>query len=171
MILQRERAMTLKREWVTPVAAGTFLLSAVTGVLIFFHVDSGLNKAAHEWLSWALLAAVALHGAVNFTALKMHLGSRRGQALVGLFLLVLALSFVPAGKGGEPPFLAPMRALAGAPLATVAEVARTTPEDLRRRLAAAGYAASSDRQSVAELVGPDPRQQTRVLGTIMGPSR
>jgi hypothetical protein len=40
--------MTIQREWVTPIAAGAFLISAVTGVLIFFHVDSGLNKVAHE---------------------------------------------------------------------------------------------------------------------------
>ena len=34
---------------------GAFTLSAVTGVLMFFHLDSGLNKAAHEWLSWAMV--------------------------------------------------------------------------------------------------------------------
>ena len=163
--------MKPKREWATPLAAGTFLLSAVTGVLIFFHVDSGLNKAAHEWLSWALLGAVLLHAATNFTALRTHLGSRRGQALLAFFAVVLALSFLPAGKGGEPPFLGPLRALAAAPLATVAQVARTSPEDLRGRLATAGYAADSDAQSVAELVGPDPRRQTQVLAAIMGKGR
>lgn len=39
--------MAVQREWATPVAAGAFLLSAVTGVLIFFHIDSGLNKFVH----------------------------------------------------------------------------------------------------------------------------
>ena len=51
--------MSIKREWATPITIGAFLLSAVTGVLLFFHLDSGLNKLAHEWLSWVLLAAVA----------------------------------------------------------------------------------------------------------------
>jgi hypothetical protein len=50
--------MAIQRERVTPIAAGAFLLSAITGVLIFFHVDSGLSKLAHEWLSWALLGGV-----------------------------------------------------------------------------------------------------------------
>ena len=51
--------MAIKREWVTPIAAGGFLISAVTGVLMFFHLDTGLNKVAHEWLSWVFLGGVA----------------------------------------------------------------------------------------------------------------
>ena len=31
--------MNIRREWMTPITAGTFMLSAVTGVLIFFHSD------------------------------------------------------------------------------------------------------------------------------------
>ncbi len=163
--------MDVRREWATPVAAGAFLLSAVTGVLIFFHIDSGLNKAAHEWLSWALLAAVVFHGAANFTAVRMHLRNRRAQVLIGAFALVLALSFVPTGKRSEPPFAPPIRALAGAPLSTLAQVARTSPEELRGRLAGAGIAAGSDQQTLAELVGPDLRRQAQVLGMVIGNAR
>lgn len=159
--------MTVQREWVTPVAAGAFLLSAVTGVLIFFHVDSGLNKVAHEWLSWVLLAGVALHLVANFGAFKRHLGGRRGQALMGAFALVLALSFFGPGEADEPPFAAPVRALAQAPLTTLAEVARVSPDEMRARLAQAGVPAGSDAQSLHELVGPDLRRQTRVLGTVL----
>ncbi|EWS63204.1 hypothetical protein Y695_03563 [Hydrogenophaga sp. T4] len=40
-----------QRPWITPLVMGSFALSAVTGVLMFFHLDTGLNKAAHE--CWA----------------------------------------------------------------------------------------------------------------------
>jgi hypothetical protein len=96
--------MAIQRNWVTPLAAGAFLLSAVTGILMFFHFDSGLNKLAHEWLSWVLLGAVALHVTANFDGFKRHLGTRRGQLLVGLFALVLLSSFVGSGEKDEPPF-------------------------------------------------------------------
>ena len=75
--------MAVQREWATPVAAGAFLLSAVTGVLIFFHIDISLNKFVHEWLSWTLLGAVALHLAANFGGIKRHLVTHRGQLLTG----------------------------------------------------------------------------------------
>ena len=50
-----------QRPWITPLVIGTFALMAVTGSLMFFHLDTGLNKTAHEWLGWAMVAAVLLH--------------------------------------------------------------------------------------------------------------
>lgn len=158
--------MSIKREWATPLAAGAFLLSAVTGVLIFFHVDSGLNKVVHEWLSWVLLGAVALHLVANFPAFRRHLGSRRGQVLIGAFVVLLALSFVSVGKKPEPPFVAPLRALSAAPLSTVAQVARVEPQEFRKRLAQAGLQPTSDEQSIADLVGPDSRKQVQAMAKV-----
>lgn len=161
--------MSIQREWVTPLAAGAFLLSAVTGVLIFFHIDTGLNKPAHEWLSWVLLMGVGLHVAANFGGLKRHLATSRGKALIGLFVVVLALSFYsPGGFKDEPPFVAPMRALANAPLTTVAQVANISPDELLQRLRNAGLQPGSAQQKLSDLTGPNPRRQTDVLGKVFG---
>jgi hypothetical protein len=162
--------MNLQRNWVTPVTAGAFLLSAVTGVLIFFHVDSGANKFVHEWLSWVLLGGALLHTTANFAGFKAHLSSRRGQALVGIFVVALALSFIPLGGGkSEPPFMAPVRALGESNMTTLAQVAQVTPVQLCERLAKAGVQASSDQQTLAELVGPDTHKQMNVLGRAFKP--
>ena len=160
--------MKIKREWVTPVAIGAFMLSAVTGMLMFFHVDTGLNKDAHEWLGWILVGGVALHGAVNFGGLKRHFGSGRGKAVIGLFALLLALSFVPfGGEEGDPPTLAPARALSSAPIATLAEVARVTPEQMLARIRIAGLQPASAQQSLGELVGHDRHRQAEVLAKVL----
>ena len=160
-------SVEIKREWATPIAAGAFLVTAVTGVLMFFHVDTGWNKVAHEWLSWLLVAGVALHLTVNLPGLKRYLGMRRGQWLVGGFAVLLALSFVPVGGKDEPPFLIPAKALATAPLSTVAMVAEVSPEELLARLAKAGVAADSDRRSVRDLVGDDVRGQVGLLAKVL----
>ena len=107
--------MTLQRDWITPITMGAFGLLAATGVLMFFHLDSGLNETAHQWLSWVLLGGVALHAAVNWAGVRRHLAGWKGRAALGVFATVLALSFVPLGGKGEPPFLPPVRALADAP--------------------------------------------------------
>ena len=153
----------------TPVAAGAFLLSAVTGVLLFFHVDSGLNKVTHEWLSWFLLAGVALHVIVNFTGLKRHLGTRRGQILIGLFALILGLNFAGPSEKSEPPFMQPVRALSVAPLLT--EVARLSPTELQERLSKAGLQPTTDQQSLGDLTGPDMRKQMQVLGALFAEAK
>lgn len=159
--------MKLQRDWITPITMGAFGLLAVTGVLMFFHLDSGLNETAHQWLSWVLIAGVALHAAVNWGGVKRHLAGWRGRAALGLFALLLALSFVPLGGKGEPPFVPPLRALADAPLPVLAQVARTSPEELRVRLHRAGVVVRSDDDTVHALVGDDVRAQIRVLSQVV----
>ncbi len=159
--------MKLQRDWITPITMGAFGLLATTGVLMFFHIDSGLNEAVHEWLSWVLLGGVALHAAVNWAGVRRHLAGWRGRAAVGVFATVLALSFVPLGGSGEPPFLPPVRALAAAPLTVLAQVAKVTPGQMRERLRAQGLTPASDADTVRSLVGEDTRSQMRVLSKVL----
>lgn len=157
--------LSAQRPWITPVVMGAFLLSAVTGVLMFFHLDSGLNKTAHEWLSWAMVIGAGLHVLLNMPAFKRYLKQTTGRVVIGAFALVLALSFIPAGgsSGSEPGFAPPVRALAQAPISVLAQVAGTSTDDVRAKLQAQGLTVTSDQQSVADLVGPDLRKQ---IGTI-----
>ncbi|WP_341889714.1 DUF4405 domain-containing protein [Variovorax sp. YR752] len=159
--------MKLQRDWITPITMGAFALLAVTGVLMFFHIDSGLNETAHQWLSWVLIGGVALHAAVNWPGVRRHLAGWRGRAALGLFALLLAASFVPLGGSGEPPFVPPLRALADAPLPVLAQVAKTTPEQMRQRLLGAGLKPASDADTVHGLVGDDTRAQIRVLSQVV----
>ena len=145
------------RPWITPVVIGAFFLSAVTGVLMFFHLDSGLNKTAHEWLSWAMVIGVALHVLLNMPAFKRYFTQTPGRVVMGA---------VCAGAGAElhsrrrqraaasePGFAPPVRALAKAPITVLAQVAGTSTEDMKARLQATGLTVTSDQQSVADSGG------------------
>ena len=161
--------MKLNREWVTPIATGAFLLSAVTGILLFFKIQVGASKFVHEWLSWVLVGGALLHVAANINAFKYHLSTRIGQVIIGLFVVALLVSFVPSGNGGgEPPFMPPLRALSQAPLSTLAQLAKISPEQLRERLAQAGVSATTDQQSLSEIAGNDMRKQISLLGAVFG---
>lgn len=156
------------RPWITPIVIGAFLLSATTGALMFFHLDSGLNKTAHEWLSWAMVIGVMLHVLLHMPAFKRYFTQTSGRVIVGLFALVLALSFIPAGGGGsEPGFAPPVRALATAPITVLAQVAGISTDDVKTRLHAAGFTVTSDQQSVADLVGGDLRAQIGTMTKVL----
>lgn len=157
--------LTAQRPWITPLVIGAFGLSAITGVLMFFHLDSGLNNTAHEWLSWAMIIGVGLHVLLHMPAFKRYFTQTAGRVVIGVFALVLALSFIPAGGSGasDPGFAPPVRALAKAPITVLAQVAGTSTDDVKAKLQAQGLSVTSDQQSVADLVGPDLRQQ---IGTI-----
>ncbi len=45
----------------TPLTAGLFLISAISGTALFFHWAPGTFHEMHEWLSLVLLAAFAFH--------------------------------------------------------------------------------------------------------------
>ena len=162
--------MTLNahRPWITPLVIGIFLLMAVTGSLMFFHLDIGLNKTAHEWLGWAMVVGVMLHVLLNMNAFKRHLANTTSRWVLGACTAALALSFIPLGGagGGKPPFVAPVQALARTPLTTVAQVAGIHVTELRARLSAAGVASQNDTQSIQDLVGADMGRQMRTLGQV-----
>ena len=155
------------RPWATPVTIGAFALSGVTGALMFFHLDGGLNKTAHEWLGWALLIGVGAHLAVNWRAFTVHFRRRREVAVISAFLLVLALSFAPLGGDGASPARASMMALIDAPLSAVAQVTGETSDALTARLAGAGRDVSAD-QSIAGIAGPDREAQIALLNIALG---
>jgi len=156
-----------QRPWITPAVIGSFALLSVTGILMFFHLDSGLNKLAHEWLSWIFVGVVVLHILLNSMAFKRYFKTGIGKVVIFGFVALLALSFVRLGGGdSKPPFIAPMQMLAAAPLSAVAQLAKLDVSEVTARLAAKGIAAQNPEQSVKDLVGPDLGAQMRALAAI-----
>jgi len=165
--------MKRMREWATPITVGAFILSAVTGLLMFFHLDSGLNKVAHEWLSWALVLGVAFHLASNFQAFKRHLAFAKARWLMGVFVAVLCLSFVvgdaeDGDRGRQPPFSSAMNALAEAPISALAPLTGSTVEEIIESLVAAGYSVSSPDTRIADLAGGDRGMPFRLIEIVFG---
>ena len=158
------------RPWITPLVIGAFTLSAVTGVLMFFHLDTGLNKLAHEWLSWAMLVAVALHALLNLPAFKRYFGQKTALVVMGVLALLLALSFMPVPGGKKPSaWVVPVQALAQAPLPVLAQVLGQTPEALKAQLQKSGLSVDDDQQSLQDLVGPEVKAQVRLLNRLASP--
>ncbi|WP_430462824.1 DUF4405 domain-containing protein [Thalassolituus sp. LLYu03] len=161
--------MTIKREWATPLTAGAFLLTAATGVLMFFHLDTGLNKEAHEWLSLVFLAGALMHVTVNFKAFKRYFSDNRGRGLIGLFAVLLALSFIPLEEeGGKPPFVLPVQKLAAAPVTTLAQVAGVPADEMMTRLQRAGITLNSADQTLQSVTGDNLKQQMTILNSVLG---
>ncbi|NTW88848.1 MAG: DUF4405 domain-containing protein, partial [Desulfobulbaceae bacterium] len=94
---------TLK-SWATPLIIATFIISAVTGVLIFFHQESGLIKPVHEWLSWALVTGGVLHTVANWKSFTNYFSRKAALAIIstGLIITIAAITVPSQGKGGNP---------------------------------------------------------------------
>jgi len=156
------------RNWATPLTAGAFIILAVTGVLMFFHLDRGLNHDAHEWLGWALLIGASAHVYSNFPAFKMHLTGRLGIVIVGCSLAILGLSFISPNEAENkkgPGWAPPVVAMARMPINDLALVAKMPEAELRARLMMYNSAAKTV-NSIEELAGHNLREQVRALNYL-----
>lgn len=165
------------RRWATPVVMASFAFMASTGVLMFFHWHSPLQKELHEWLGWALVAAVLLHVLSNVAAFKRHFSGQRLAAvlLVAVVGVVAGTSFVrPAeSKGGSVSAVA-VQALAKAPLHTLADVFGLPVAEARQALAGVGLQLPQD-SSTLDAAAEGQRERIgkglRALAAARAPAR
>ncbi|EKF76023.1 hypothetical protein A11A3_00975 [Alcanivorax hongdengensis A-11-3] len=164
--------MKLSREWATPLTMGVFTLMAVTGVLMFFHLNSGLNKLFHEWAGWLMIGGVLLHVLVNKTSFKRHfVAGKTGPVIMLVCVLALAASFfslpgMGPGKHGDNPAMLAFSAVSQAPLTQVAQLAGKPVEQVITELAQAGIIIDDPQASLAQSLGRDFRRQGAALRTV-----
>lgn len=150
---------TIRRDWATPLTIGIFALMAVTGVLMFFHLDNALQKTVHEWAGWAMVAFVALHAAANWLGFKRYFKiGQRGLVMIGAFVALTMASFViqlPKGEEGPSPPAMAINAVTRAPIAQVAPLFGKTAEQARADLADAGLTLADDQATLASAAAGD----------------
>ncbi|HEU4669229.1 MAG TPA: DUF4405 domain-containing protein [Dyella sp.] len=160
----------LMHRYGTPLTAGLFLVSAVSGVALFFHWSSASFHRMHEWLSMLLLAPFALHMVKNWKPLLAY--AKRRTLLVPLALSVVAA--VPfalnAGKGrpANPAFQA-VALMTRASIDDLAPIVGVPAPELLRRLQARGYRADSTRDTPEAIATASAATPNEVLFALVPP--
>ncbi len=162
--------MTISRDWATPITIGAFLLMAVTGILMFFHLDTGLNKEAHEGLGWGLVAGVGAHVVANWQAFMRHFKRPMAKGLMGLFLALLVGSFFVGKEGGGSPAGLAINTLTHASIKQLAGLRGEAPEAMVQRLQAAGFKVSGIDLTLSAITGQDRELTGKALRTALQPT-
>jgi hypothetical protein len=76
--------------YATIVTTATFLVTAVTGVLMFYHLDGRYLRTAHDWIGMAFVIAAVFHVVRNWRAFVKLMKKPRTQVVVLLVALVTA---------------------------------------------------------------------------------
>jgi hypothetical protein len=164
---------TISREWATPLTIGAFSLMSVTGLLMFFHAETGMNKLAHEWVGLVMVAGVAAHAIANWAAFKRYfLSGYLGRGLIALGLVALAGSFfsLPGGKRLPPPAIA-MKAVVSAPLAKVAPLSGRSTEQAIADLATAGVHVATGDMSIEKATSGDRELQGKAIAVLFSKAK
>jgi hypothetical protein len=162
--------MKIQRKWATPVTAGALVLMAITGILMFFDLDSGLNHEAHEWFSWVFLVGVAMHLTANFEGIKGHLSKPLGKLVVAIFVAILGLSFLnlKAEKESEnSPWLSSVELLANLPLNDLQTISHLESDVFYKRLKDQGFDTVIKENSLKTLVDGDIKKEVQTLHALL----
>ena len=156
----------------TPVAAGAFIISAVTGTLIFFDVEIGAVEPVHKWLSWLLLGGIALHMLTHWKAFSGYFSRKPALAVMGIALAVAGGSMLPVfgeeEEGEKRNAKAAVYALEAASLETVAQVVKSRPDELTMRLKTAGISVNNPSATITDIARSNGKESAEVLGAILG---
>jgi len=155
------------REWATPLTGGAFVLSAVTGIMLFFKINLGLVKVAHEWLSWLLVIGAIVHVMANWRSLALYVSKPAGRIILALFFLLLCASMIPFGESRKDhPFSRISNAMIQAPLSAVAQIANHTPEEAIVILKSKGIQVEGKEQTVQDIASKNNQNPVKVLDII-----
>ena len=157
--------MTL-REWATPLTIGSFIISAVTGIVIFFHIRIGLVRPAHEWLSWFLVLGVILHVITNWTSIKRYFSIPISSSIITGFIILSVLVFVPITEKKTRPLHLAGNALLETSLQTVALVGKEDSRHLIERLRKKGVMVNNAEQTIKEIAVQSNKSEKALLGLI-----
>jgi hypothetical protein len=141
---------------------------AVTGVLMLFHLNTGLAKLAHEWIGLLLVVGGIAHVALNWKPFVAYFRKPSAVAIVSVLVLLGAASLFPVSAGGHggPPMMQASAALELAPLEVVAQVANDSPESLIERLEARGIRVRDGRQTLREIAADNGVHGMEILGHV-----
>ena len=155
--------------YATPLITGFFIVSAVSGVALFFRWTPSAFHAMHEWLSMVLLVPFALHLWKNWRGLVGYL--KRKSLVIPLALSVLvavpfAYNGLTASSGGSPAGRT-IGLLTGTPIAVLAPVLKTTPDALVAKLKEKGYANAAPDSTLSALAAGGGTPASQILFSLM----
>ena len=157
------------KTWAGPLAIGSFAVIAGTGILMFFHLNIGLIKLAHEWLGWLLVIGGVAHLLVNWRAGLAYFRKPAGVTIMATVLLLGGLSLLPAGgPPRRPPHMEVPRVLEQCSLNLVAQVAKRSAQSAMDELEVRGIRVRDAEQTISEIASDNGRRAIEVLACAIG---
>ncbi|WP_294345495.1 DUF4405 domain-containing protein [Prosthecochloris sp.] len=154
------------KSWATPLAAGTFIILAVTGILMFFKVDAGYIKPVHEWLSWAMVIGVLFHTIANWKPFIAYFSRKLPLSIIGAGVIITMLSIVvPSSEKGSPKKNM-FRALESAKIEMLADMTGQSSDALIGKLEGKGITNAETSMTIEEIASVNGKKEMEILWTI-----
>lgn len=153
----------------TALTTALFSVIGLSGVALFYRLQTPLIKPMHEWLGLALVVVAGLHVWRNWVALRGYF--RRGALSAPFALALLAGGGFVVASARAPAHPDPakrvLRALGHAPLAQVAPLFHADAEALASRLRDKGFSVASTAQNLAQIGETNGLDEREILAAVL----
>jgi uncharacterized integral membrane protein len=166
------RSPAKTRNWSTPLIIGTFLFIAVSGVLLFFHLEEGLVKEAHEWIGIAFIFGALVHIKINWVQFKRYFSLGLPRAVMTSVLAGSLFFMLASGheEGGNP-MVAAVKTLEKAPLTMVAQLQSRDADELHMLLEAKGFKVVDNNTSLSTIASDSGKSERELIALLFGQPR
>jgi uncharacterized membrane protein (UPF0136 family) len=139
--------------FVTPLTIGLCAVVFLTGVLMFFHIESRPIKGIHEYFGLVMVATIALH-LINHK--KATIGYFKKSSSLGLIAAIIVVSgvfyaIVPEKGGGDDAQKEVIERTLSAPVSLVANLFELTSDQAIEKLAASGVKVSNANETLSAI--------------------
>ena len=157
----------------TAATIGLFLVSGITGIMLFLKIGEGAVKGVHEWLSVAFVLACILHVIRHWRPLQRYFAMRFFWGITVVVMLLAVVMMVPGTGGphgpggGRNPMMQVMGVLSDAHLEHLALTMNTTSDKLVEKLRAAGITVQNPQQTLKEVATGSNCDLRQVMSVVM----
>ncbi|WP_072680951.1 DUF4405 domain-containing protein [Arcobacter sp. LA11] len=123
-----------KREIATSFTTLTFLVIAISGVMMFFHISGMQVKALHNILGLVFVVAGIFHVIVNWKSMKNYFSKKVFiSATIAISIVSAALIYASSNQGENPKMLI-MQGMINTPVKNSFQVLNVKYEDAIKKL-------------------------------------
>lgn len=153
------------RSLTTPLVIGSYLVTGISGVMLFFHIGESLIKEAHEWIGLLFAIGATLHISTHWTPFKRYFSKPVALGVMLASLTAGTAFMVEAGThaGGGSPVKAVMSRIEQAPLTLVARLQQRDESELVALLEQQGYTVTDPGESVQTLAAVNNRSSRELI--------
>jgi len=139
------------KRYVSIILTGIFLVVSITGVLMFFMIESHSMNSVHAWLGMAMVIIGVYHLIKNFTPFKSYLKYKSSSIILILVLSLSTWYALPEDEQLVSPKKNIMKAVFMQPISTVSVFFKKDITKTIAHLRSKGLKVKDETQSLMEI--------------------
>jgi hypothetical protein len=154
----------LKRDIATSLTTFLFVVIAITGSLMFFHILDNYTKDLHEILGLAFIAIVFFHVFFNWKSMKSYF-TKKTFLFSGMLILLVSFGFIFNAPKGDNPKRTIIDSVLNAPIKDSLLLLNTNLKDAKEKLEKEGIKIGKA-ISFEEIANQNKTSPFRIVGII-----